>query len=58
MTPRCPAKACPIRWRDGPDRECSEHRQDRDQYDIAAATAELGIEMDSTKTIWTGEPSQ
>lgn len=24
MTPRCPARGCPVRYHDGPDRPCSQ----------------------------------
>jgi hypothetical protein len=34
-TPRCTTRACPIRWRDGDDRPCREHRDE----DVAAVTA-------------------
>jgi hypothetical protein len=40
---RCPAKACPVRYRGGPDRLCAEHQHgDRD---MASAAAQLGIDM-------------
>ena len=27
-TPRCPVRACPVRYRGGPDRLCAEHQAD------------------------------
>ena len=39
---RCTAKACPWRWRSGPDRLCPDHTS---EYDLTRAAASLGIEM-------------
>ena len=43
-TPRCPVKACPVRWRDGADRRCADHADD-DGARLAAAALELGIDL-------------
>ena len=39
---RCPAKACPVRYATGPDRDCGGHDQDGD---VAAAALSLGIDL-------------
>jgi hypothetical protein len=46
---RCTTPACPVRYRDGPDRPCREHLAD-DQQAISLAAAELGIDLDSSAT--------
>ena len=43
---RCPFKACPVRYRGGPDRLCAEHQHG--DGDIATAAASLGISIDAT----------
>jgi hypothetical protein len=38
--PRCPFPGCPVRWHDGPDRECADHANE-----TIRAAAELGIDL-------------
>jgi hypothetical protein len=40
---RCPFKACPVRYRGGPDRLCAEHQDGGGG--IRAAAASLGIDL-------------
>jgi len=35
-SPRCTARACPVRYRDGADRPCAEHRRPDGSRELAA----------------------
>ncbi len=48
--PRCPVKACPIRYRGGPDRLCPSH-QDDGHGDITAAAQALGIDLANSRNL-------
>jgi hypothetical protein len=38
--PRCPFPGCPVRWHDGPDRECADYANE-----TIRAAADLGIDL-------------
>jgi hypothetical protein len=47
MTPRCPVRGCPVRYRAGPDRACPEH-QDQAHDELGERMAELtGTDTDA-----------